>query len=193
MSNNLNRLDCASRDNESLNAGQFAYRMSPESVLVPDGVCIGAGPGPGVMCSSYGALRATAAQIGDPTLMDRSYFSSGCPNPNLPDYPQMPQSSPMGDRDPYSMMSWPSRVLERRIDDSTQYAIGNRTFALSPTLVGFQSGVDSSGYQGVGTIGTNIPSRSQARTALTNLYTNAKNSGYSKNSYGSYGCADCSK
>ena len=77
-----NRVLCSSKAllNEE-RPGIYAYKTSLNSRLHPNAVCVGNGPGVQLTCSGYGALRRKVGGpggIGDPTLVNRSYFSSGC-------------------------------------------------------------------------------------------------------------------
>ena len=62
-----------------MDQNKFSYQMDLDSRIHPNAICVGAGPGAGVSCSNYGALRRKVSQIGDPTLVQRSWLSSGAP------------------------------------------------------------------------------------------------------------------
>jgi hypothetical protein len=71
---------CRTKSCLSENAAQSEYRLAVEAMIRPGAICVGSAQGPGVSCSNYGELRKPINGpdgVIDPSLVQRSYISSG--------------------------------------------------------------------------------------------------------------------
>jgi hypothetical protein len=183
-----NRVQCASKSlipGESL--GNYYYQMDLSANLHPDSICVGSGSGAGVTCSNYGALRRDVGGrhgIGDPSLIQRSWNSSGCAPGVLNDIPDT-----LGDP---SVVVNPNGVALNKGANLT--AFHTRNFQSSSTAWNERNISDyfmfpknwSEGYTGLSSVGGNRPSRMSA-ACLSNSSSRANfNQPISMGSYGSY-------
>lgn len=168
--------------------GQYAYQMTVSSRLHPNAMCVGPGSGAGVTCGRYGALRKDVGGpggIGDPTLVQRSWKSSGCPPGALNDVPDT-----LGD--PASIYN-PKCLAPNRGTELTSFHTRNfhsnaaawnerniSNYFLFPKIW-------SEGYNGIAQVQGWRPTRMIGSCMSSYKYTGAANSPLSKDSYGSYG------
>jgi hypothetical protein len=183
---------CSSKNLLSTAPGPFAYRTQLNSELHPGAICAGSGAGLGRSCSSYGASRRTVGGVDgirDPTLIQRSYFSSGCP-PNKFTNMEDTLSDPVNWANPEgialnkgaSMSSFHTRNFQ------TNYTSVNE----NPRFVDRALQIGSSwtsGYAGLSAVGGNIPERMVASYKVNGKYRKYENEPISRLSYASYGVA----
>jgi hypothetical protein len=170
--------------------GEYAYQMQINSRLHPDAVCVGEGPGLGVQCSAYGALRRPVGGpngIGDPTLVQRSWRSSGCQPGALNDMVDT-LSDPVSrarvsngvilNRGAGSMGGYHTRNFQTSVASWGERDIS--AYTLFPNNW-------ADGYIGVNAVNGWIPTRTTASCNANSKYAATAEQPVSSKSYGSYG------
>lgn len=159
-----------------LNQAQYAYQTDRNATIRQDSLCIGNGGGLGVMCSKYGAARVTAAELGDPTLIQRSYMSSACPPSAITHMPDTQHSPAPGAG--LGVTSFATRNFFLNTRDVTEKNM------LPLNL--FPNSGGAEGYKGLARIHTWIPSREISRCRVNAQASAAACAPLSAQSYGSY-------
>ena len=188
MSQCNSRVQCSSKALLNENTSTYDYVIAPESRLHPNAVCVGSGSGAGVTCSNYGALRKTVGGprgIGDPTLIQRSWRSSGCAPGALNDVVDTLSL-------PFEARSVNGVALNKGAEMTAYHTRNFQTSSAS-----FQEKDISNyhlfpknwsiGYSGMSAVGGWRPSRSNASCATTAKFNATANAPISATSYGSYG------
>lgn len=184
--------DCGIQNqvDNGFNNAYYAYQTDLATKLRSTSTCLGSGPGPTVSCSTYtqGNPRKTAAEIGDPVLLHRSYISSACPpnkhtaaNVDTLDTPLSYTPEQMAAMNKgVGLFGYQTRSFSTA-SQLTEYDVSPYYLALPNRW--------AEGYQGYtqGIPGTNTPSRMVALCNANAKYREYANCGPSANSYGSYG------
>jgi len=182
-------MSCKSKSCLSETPAQSAYRMAVQAVLRPGTACVGSGPGPGVSCGEYGALRRTIGGRGgiqDPTLVQRSYISSGCAPTRLNDMPDT-------QKDPVTWVNPCGAALNK---GAAMQSVHTRNSLINYASVNEQNVSPyalqignrwSSGYHGMSAVGGNISTRLRSACDTEQRFKNAECSYISRGSFGSYG------
>jgi len=190
-SNCNSRVVCSSKNLLTTSPGHFAYRTQLNTELRPDAICAGSGAGLGRSCSSYGASRRTvggANGIHDPTLIQRSYWSSGCPPNKFTALDDDTLSDPVNWANPEgialnqggAMSSFHTRNFQTNytsVNENPGYV--DRALQIGSTW--------ASGYAGLSAVGGNIPERVVSSCRSNSRYRKYENEPISRSSYASYG------
>ena len=187
MSQCNSRVQCSSKALLNESNSTYNYVMSPESRLHPNAICVGSGPGMGVTCSNYGALRRDVGGengIGDPSLIQRSWWSSGCAPGTIND---------IKDTLDLPFEARGNGVALNKGADLTSFHTRN----FQTSQASFQERDISSyhlfpknwsvGYTGLSSVGGFLPSRSIANCGANSRYPATACAPISAYSYGSYG------
>lgn len=175
------------------NTASGDYIMNLNAVIRPNATCVGSGSGVGKICSDYGDIRRNVGGgngINDPTLVQRSYLSSGSRPTRLNDIPDtlanpapvlncVRNNNQMSDNKGNALASFHTRNFHTSQASFQEKDISN--YFLFPN-----SWCDD--YFKLNSIGGFIPTRSLESRRMSEKYAETKNSKMSNTSYGSYGC-----
>lgn len=185
-----NRVACSSKNLLNTSPGYFEYRTALNTVIRPNTICAGSGPG-NLSCSHYGTVRRTVGGLNgiqDPTLIQRSYFSSGCAPSALNEFPDTLDQP----------VKWKNQVAGININKGgnltgfhtrnfqTNYSSVNE----NPKYVDRFLNVGSSwtnGYHGLNSVDGNKSSRLIESCRINKKYRQLADTGISAASFGSYG------
>lgn len=181
------KVQCGAREYLNTDPGIYNYNTDLSARVHPGATCIGVANGAGKSCSFWGNKRQTVTQIGDPVLIQRSYFSSGCPPGQFNDIKDT-LSEPTKWINPEGialnngacMTSYSTRNFIQNVPQVQE--IDTSRYTLFPNMW-------TSGYHGLNSIGGNKPARQIDLCQSNEKYRKYANEGISKYSYGSYGVA----